>query len=198
VFNRRAIEDIKDWYQQNTRKPLVIRGARQVGKTTAVRLAAEQLSVKVIEVNLERHTELEPLFQRYKMDELLFNFSLMTGDQITRDSNIILFLDEAQATPSAYPCLRYFSEEMPGLAVILTGSLLDQVLSDVNLPTPVGRIEPYFMGPLTFVEFLFAIGCQVVITIERFSFSNGFCWRVERFAIGMISPPIFFDALSTK
>jgi predicted AAA+ superfamily ATPase len=82
VFNRHAIEDIKAWYQQNKRKPLVIRGARQVGKTTAVRLAAGELSVKVIEINLERHTELEPLFQRYKLDELLFNFSLMSGEQM--------------------------------------------------------------------------------------------------------------------
>jgi predicted AAA+ superfamily ATPase len=173
VFNRRAIEDIKAWYQQSKRKPLVIRGARQVGKTTAVRIAAEQLSVKVIEVNLERHTELEPLFQRYKLNELLFNFSLISGEQITRDSNIILFLDEAQATPSAYPCLRYFSEDMPELAVILTGSLLDQVLNDVRLPTPVGRIEPYFMGPLTFEEFLFATGeTKALHTIEMLHINN--------------------------
>ena len=172
MFNRRAIEDIKAWQQQNKRKPLVIRGARQVGKTTAVRLAAEQLSVKVIEVNLERHTELEPLFQRYKLDELLFNFSLMSGEQISRDSNIILFLDEAQATPSAYPCLRYFSEDMPDLAVILTGSLLDQVLN-IKLPTPVGRIEPYFMGPLTFEEFLLAIGeTKALQTIEMLDVNN--------------------------
>ena len=156
MFNRYAIEDIKAWHQQNKRKPLVIRGARQVGKTTAVRLAAEQLFVRVIEINLERHTELEPLFQRYKLDELLFNFSLICGEQITRNSNSILFLDEAQATPSAYSCLRYFSEDMPDLAVILTGSLLDQVLNDIKLHTPVGRIEPYFMGPLTFEEFLLA------------------------------------------
>ena len=173
MFKRRAIEDIKAWYQQSKRKPLVIRGARQVGKTTAVRLAAEQLSVKVIEINLERHTELEPLFQRYKLDELLFNFSLMSGEQIARDSNVILFLDEAQATPSAYPCLRYFSEDMPGLAVILTGSLLDQVLNDIKLPTPVGRIEPYFMGPLAFEEFLLAIGeTKALQTIEMLHVNN--------------------------
>lgn len=173
MFNRRAIEDIKAWYQQGKRKPLVIRGARQVGKTTAVRLAAEQLSVRVIEINLERHTELEPLFQRFKPDELLFNFSLMSGEQITRDSNIILFLDEAQATPSAYPCLRYFSEDMPQLAVILTGSLLDQVLKDIKLPTPVGRIEPYFMGPLTFEEFLVATSeTKALGTLEMLHVDN--------------------------
>lgn len=156
MFNRRAINDIKAWYGQEKRKPLVIRGARQVGKTTAVRLAAKQLSVPVIEINLERHAELEPLFQKFKLDELLLNLSLISGEQVTEKSKAILFLDEAQATPSAYSCLRYFSEDMPGLAVVLTGSLLDQVLADRQLSTPVGRIEPYFMGPLSFEEYLVA------------------------------------------
>jgi len=156
VFNRRAVEEIKIWYNRDNRKPLVIRGARQVGKTTAVRLAASQLSIEIIEINLERHTGLEPLFKGYKLEELLFNFSLITGKRFNRESTAILFLDEAQATPSAYSCLRYFWEDMPGLAVVLTGSLLDQVMHDYKLPTPVGRIEQYFMGPLTFDEFLVA------------------------------------------
>lgn len=156
MFHRRAIDDIKAWHHRKKRNPLVIRGARQVGKTTAVRLAAEQLNVKVIEINLERNIYLEPLFHRYKTEELLFNFSLLSGETIDPKSNIILFLDEAQATPSAYSCLRYFAEDMPNLPVILTGSLLDQVLGDDRLPVPVGRIEPYYMGPLTFDEFLAA------------------------------------------
>ncbi len=173
MFNRRAIEDIKTWYRQSTRKPLVIRGARQVGKTTAVRLAAEQLSVRVIEINLERHRELEPLFRHYKLDELMFNFSLICGEKITNYDNIILFLDEAQSTPSAYSCLRYFSEDIPGLAVILTGSLLDQVLNDTRAATPVGRIEPYFMGPLSFEEFLCATGeTKALQTIEMLDARN--------------------------
>jgi len=71
MFNRRAIEDIKAWFRQQKRRPLVIRGARQTGKTTAIRLAAKQLSAPLIEISLERHTELEPIFQRCKLDELL-------------------------------------------------------------------------------------------------------------------------------
>ncbi len=160
MFHRQAVTDIIRWYQQSQRKPLVIRGARQVGKTTAVRLAGAQLGIPVIEINLERHAELETLFRRYQLDELLFNFALITGEQITPDKPMILFLDEAQATPAAYACLRYFWEDMPNLAVILTGSLLDQVLNDYQLPSPVGRIEPYFMGALRFDEFLQAIGAD--------------------------------------
>jgi predicted AAA+ superfamily ATPase len=158
MFNRRAVEEITSWFNREKRKPLVIRGARQVGKTTAVRLAASKLSTDIIEINLERHTELEPLFKSYKLEELLFNFSLISGKQFNRASKAILFLDEAQATPSAYSCLRYFWEDMPELAIILTGSLLDQVLHNYNIPNPVGRIEHCFMGPLTFEEFLAATG----------------------------------------
>lgn len=160
MFNRQAVTDIIHWYQQPQRKPLVIRGARQVGKTTAVRMAGKQLGVPVIEINLERHSELDPLFRRYQLDDLLFNFSLITGEAITPDKPLILFLDEAQATPAAYSCLRYFWEDMPQLAVILTGSLLDQVLNNYQLPSPVGRIEPYYMGALRFDEFLQAIGAE--------------------------------------
>lgn len=160
MFNRQAVTDIIHWYQQPQRKPLVIRGARQVGKTTAVRMAGKQLGVPVIEINLERHSELDSLFRRYQLDDLLFNFSLITGEAITPDKPLILFLDEAQATPAAYSCLRYFWEDMPQLAVILTGSLLDQVLNNYQLPSPVGRIEPYYMGALHFDEFLQAIGAE--------------------------------------
>jgi len=158
MFNRRAVEEIQTWYNRSKRKPLVIRGARQVGKTTAVRLAAGELAVEILEINLERHTELEPLFKSSKLEELLLTFSLISGQKISKESKAILFLDEAQATPSAYACLRYFHEEMPGLAVVLTGSLLDQVLHEKALPTPVGRVEHLFMGPLTFEEFLDATG----------------------------------------
>lgn len=160
MFNRQAVEYIINWYQQKQRKPLVIRGARQVGKTTAVRLAGDKLNVPVIEINLERHTDLDRLFHQYQLDELLLNFSLITGQVLSKESPAILFLDEAQAIPSAYSCLRYFWEDMPNLAVILTGSLLDQVLNNYQLPSPVGRIEPYFMGPLKFDEFLLAIGAD--------------------------------------
>lgn len=154
MFKRQTVTHITHWYQQKQRKPLVIRGARQVGKTTAVRMAAEQLEIPLVEINLERHPELDKLFREYRLDELLFNFSLITGQSVTKDKPLLLFLDEAQATPAAYSCLRYFYEDMPELAVILTGSLLDQVLNNYQLPSPVGRIESYFMGAMNFEEFL--------------------------------------------
>ena len=89
---------------------------------------------------------------------MLFSLSAICGETITPASQGILFLDEAQATPSAYACLRYFYEDAPDLAVVLTGSLLDQILENYHLPVPVGRVVHYFMGPITFSEFLEATG----------------------------------------
>lgn len=148
MFQRQAIEDIKSWYGSLGRKPLVLRGARQVGKSTAVAEAARQLGIPVYGVNLERHGSLEAQFARFNVKGLLFSLSAICGEVIGVNSPGILFLDEAQAAPSAYACLRYFYEEAPGLAVVLTGSLLDQVLEDYRSSVPVGRVEHQFMGPV--------------------------------------------------
>jgi uncharacterized protein len=158
MFDRKAIQDIKTWYQSAHRKPLVIRGARQVGKTTSVDLAATALGVPIYCVNLERHQSLEHLLSSFDVNKILFSLSAICGETITSDSKGILFFDEAQAAPSAYACMRYFYEDAPNLAVVLTGSLLDQVLENYHLPVPVGRVEHYFMGPLSFTEFLKSIG----------------------------------------
>ncbi len=163
---------IESWDARTIRKPLVIRGARQVGKTTSVRIAAENLNVPLYCVNLERNTSLEKAFGEFDVNTVLFNVSLICGQTITADSKGILFLDEAQATPSAYACLRYFFEECPNLAVILTGSLLDQCLSQQKQPAPVGRVEHYFMGPLSFGEFLSACDPAATKMIEQLNISN--------------------------
>lgn len=158
MFDRRAVKEIDSWYRRPHRKPLVIRGARQVGKTTAVEMAAKALQVPFYKINLERHTDLEAQFSRYDIKSLLLSFSIICGESIAADSPGIVFLDEAQAIPSAYACLRYFHEDAPGLAVVLTGSLLDQVLENYGGAVPVGRVEQYFLGPVRFNEFLAATG----------------------------------------
>lgn len=158
MFARRAVTDIEAWYRGSHRKPLVIRGARQVGKTTAVEMAARKLEVPLYSINLERNASLEAQFLRCDIPRLLLSFSAICGVNISRNSPGILLLDEAQATPSAYACLRYFYEDAPNLAVVLTGSLLDQVLKNHSGSAPVGRVEYQFMGPVTFDEFLAVTG----------------------------------------
>lgn len=158
MFSRKAVTDVETWYREAHRKPLVIRGARQVGKTTAVEIAARNLQVPLYSINLERNASLEAQFARCDISALLLSFSAICGTSVSRNSPGILLLDEAQATPSAYGCLRYFYEDAPHLAVILTGSLLDQVLKNHRGSAPVGRVEYQFMGPVTFDEFLTVTG----------------------------------------
>lgn len=158
MFDRQAVGDIKAWYNSRHRQPLVVRGARQVGKSTAVELAAQALGVPLYAVNLEQHPTLERQFASFDVDRVLFSLSAILGEPITPESKGILFLDEAQATPSAYACLRYFYENAPRLAVVLTGSLLGQVLDNYPFSAPVGRVQHYFMGPVGFSEFLRALG----------------------------------------
>ncbi len=144
------------WHAKPRRKPLVIRGARQVGKSTLVRNFAEQAGLKLYEVNLERHRELERVFKRGSTDEVLRELAFACGTGSITTDNSILFLDEIQATPSALPFLRYLYEDMPGLAVISAGSLLEFTLARHAFSMPVGRIEYLFLGPMTFSEFLMA------------------------------------------
>jgi predicted AAA+ superfamily ATPase len=155
-MKRFAERDLRRWHAKSRRKPLVIRGARQVGKSTLVRNFAAQKGLKLHEVNLERHRELERVFKRASTDEVLRELAFACGAGSIRTEDSLLFLDEIQATPSALPFLRYLFEDMPGLAVISAGSLLEFTLARHEFSMPVGRIEYLFLGPMTFSEFLTA------------------------------------------
>lgn len=162
-----------EWYSKRNRKPLILRGARQVGKTFAVRDAARQLNVPLFEINLERHTRLDTVFQTLDVKKILQECELVCGTGIDGKKPGILFFDEIQAVPSALPALRYFFEEMPSLAVVAAGSLLEFALSRHSFSMPVGRIEFVFLGPMTFEEFLVARGeDRLVHYIERFQIGD--------------------------
>jgi len=156
-MRRKQLETLKQWLQKPNRKPLVIRGARQVGKSTLVELFAEQQQHSLSLVNLERHLDLKSTFTSNNPQKIINVLELLPKmPAIT--SNSFLFLDEIQAIPEAIPALRYFYEEQPNLPVLTAGSLLEFVLSDHYFSMPVGRVEYLHMGPMTFSEFLDAIG----------------------------------------
>lgn len=166
-MHRQHSDFIEKWFHSATRKPLVLRGARQVGKSTLVRQFAEANQLNLIEINLERHLGLDDLFKTLDTKKILNTILDLTGKRYIRDKTL-LFLDEIQATPHALAALRYFYEEQSELAVIAAGSLLEFVLSDHSFSMPVGRIQYLKMFPMTFVEFLIAIGQeQSVETIKR-------------------------------
>lgn len=156
-MQRQQLQFLSTWLQNKNRKPLIIRGARQVGKSTLVELFAKQHQLSLRNVNLERHPELSSIFSGKAPEHILQQIEFLPNmGSIGKD--ILLFLDEIQAVPEAIPALRYFYEDMPELPVVCAGSLLEFALKDHSFSMPVGRIQYLHMGPMTFSEFLSALG----------------------------------------
>jgi uncharacterized protein len=168
-MKRFQLENLANWLNSPGRKPLVIRGARQVGKSTLVRLFAEQCGRPLIEVNLERFPQLHNLFDSMSPRDILNQIEALPHMKAVAE-DAILFLDEIQAAPKAIPALRYFHEEMSQRPVLSAGSLLEFTLANHNFSMPVGRIQYLHMGPMTFLEFLEALGEKKLQTaIETYS-----------------------------
>jgi predicted AAA+ superfamily ATPase len=157
MIERAANLHLRAWLSRPRRKPLVLRGARQVGKTELVRGCARAAGRRLCEVNLERHPELERVFRTSDPGAILDEVAFVAGRR-PNATDSILFLDEIQAAPSALPALPYLAEEFPDLPIVAAGSLLEFALREHRFSMPVGRIEYGFMGPLTFAEFLGALG----------------------------------------
>ncbi len=153
---RLAMDHLKDWRERRTRRPIVIRGARQVGKSYLVRAFARQRFDDLLEVNFERNPGAASLFATNepgticRLLEARFNVRLVPGRSL-------LFLDEVQAAPAVFAALRFFHEELPELHVVAAGSLLEFVLEEHSFSMPVGRIEYLHLGPMQFEEFLMAM-----------------------------------------
>lgn len=149
-----------EWSQEQGRKPLLLRGARQVGKTYAVRQLGKKFD-NIVELNLELETKYKDFFSpNLDPNRIVRDISLKTGAQII-PGRTLLFLDEIQAEPQAIIALRYFYEMMPELHVIAAGSLLDFAIEQVGVP--VGRVQMFYMYPLSFLEFLNAHGEKILI-----------------------------------
>lgn len=155
-FNRLINNDLINWKQSSSRKPLIIRGARQVGKTTLVKDFAKTYKQSVL-LNLEK-----PANRRYFEDfddvKSILEAIFLAKNLNSKDlNNTLLFLDEIQESPKAISLLRYFYEELPDLHVVAAGSLLEFAIRDVP-SFPVGRVQFLYLHPLNFIEYLNAIG----------------------------------------
>ena len=157
ILKRSEMSYLEDWSGQARRKPLVIRGARQTGKSTLVREFARTMSFTLVEINFERNPEFIKAFSVMDPEQVLATLSLMTEQTIRAGSNL-LFLDEIQAAPAALASLRYFYEETPALHVVAAGSLLEFSLADARFSMPVGRVEYLHLGPMQFEDFLEGMG----------------------------------------
>lgn len=146
------------WIASDKPKPLVIRGARQVGKSTLIRNFAANHKLELFEINLENHPEMETVFQSRDLRKIVQSIAAIC-DKSFNVKNKLLFLDEIQATPSALSALRLFFENQHDyFPVIAAGSLLEFTLAKFTRSMPVGRIEFLHMGPMSFEEFVQAMG----------------------------------------
>lgn len=162
MYYPRLIDNyLKEWALRPDRKPLLLRGARQVGKSTAVRQLGKQFE-NFVEINLEKQPSFIQFFQGdLNVKRIVPQLSAMVGKPIVAGQTL-LFIDEIQASAEAIMALRFFKEDMPDLHVIAAGSLLEFALE--TLPTfGVGRIHSMFVYPMTFDEFLTACGEQLLL-----------------------------------
>lgn len=154
AFKRNASESLSRWYQRKMRKPLILRGARQVGKSTAVQQLATQAPF-FIELNLERYEHLSMVSACNSASELVERLCQL-HNVVTLPENAILFIDEVQEYPEAVKWLRFFYEDFKEIAVVVAGSLFEIQMREHPQSIPVGRVEFMRMEPLSFLEFLHA------------------------------------------
>lgn len=161
IMKRAALSFLLEWLSSKQRKPLVIRGARQVGKTWLVRHFAQIEQITLFEINFEKNPQLISLFASNEPHQILLNLGVHFNQTID-PKKALLFLDEVQAAAEILSKLRCFAEDLSELPVIAAGSLLEFVLEKHSFSIPVGRIQYLHLEPLSFEEFLLAKNKQTL------------------------------------
>ncbi len=177
MIDRNAFKHFSEWLDRDRRKPMLLRGARQVGKTHLVREFARRKVLTLWEVNMEKNASLDAVFRTLDVDTVLRELSLVLNTRGIGDVPGILFLDEIQEAPHVLTCLRYFYEERPDIPLIAAGSLLEFALGESGFSMPVGRIESYWLGPLSFSEYVGGTGDEVLLD-EWYRYIPGAPWPI--------------------
>lgn len=167
-MKRLADWHLRKWKDDPYRKPLIIRGARQIGKTFSVRQLGKQFKT-FVEINFEKSKELKTIFEKnLDPDRILMELKSLLKKPII-PGETLLFFDEIQECPEALTSLRYFYETIPSLHLIAAGSLLDFAIEKVGIP--VGRVSSLYLFPLSFMEFLVANGyslaAESILKVEK-------------------------------
>ncbi len=160
---KRIIEsELIAWKNQTEHMPLLLRGARQVGKTFTAETFGRAYFSNVVSINFERQREYLSCFESLEPGRILEAIRLIGKESII-PGKTLLFLDEIQECPNAIMALRYFKEIMPELHVIAAGSLLEFILNQNDFRMPVGRVQSLYLKPLSFQEFLIACGYDSMV-----------------------------------
>ncbi|MFN0015880.1 MAG: ATP-binding protein, partial [Saprospiraceae bacterium] len=160
MYFRNILLELERWKTAPNRKPLVLRGARQVGKTTVVNLFSDRYK-QFVYLNLEKKED-AALFLGYTNFNTLVEAIFFVKNKNIQERDTLLFIDEIQAVPEAINLLRYFYEDFSWLYVIAAGSLLETIMRE-EVSVPVGRVEYRVLRPVSFSEFLAAMGEQAAL-----------------------------------
>ncbi len=163
-MNREAYQRLLDWKNRKERKPLIIQGARQVGKTWLMKEFGKNEFKQTAYFNFESTPELHHVFRKgYDIRRILTALNILAGFTIKPEQTLIIF-DEVQACPDAITSLKYFQENNPDYFIFAAGSLLG-VANHTGVSFPVGKVDFLTLYPLTFHEFLQALGQNELITV---------------------------------
>ena len=161
-INRDIDKELKEWKEKEDRKPLLLRGIRQCGKTSSIRKLGKSFHY-FVEINLEKSEAARRVFSKdLNIQRICAQLEELSGIPII-DGKTLLFIDELQEEPEAIKTLRYFQEERPELHVIGAGSLLEFALKRIS-SFGVGRISSLYMTPFSFTEFLAALGKDILLS----------------------------------
>ncbi len=152
-MKRSLFKELTNWKNRTNRLPLIIRGARQVGKSYLIDQFGKKCFESYLFINLERNPALKSCFNDLDPRAILNRIYITTGKEIIPGKHLLV-IDEIQESPKALQALRYFKEELPDLHIIAAGSLLEFALKETELSLPVGRVEFLYLKPLSFKEFL--------------------------------------------
>lgn len=162
MFRRKILDKLEAWKQDEKHKPLILRGARQVGKTTVINDFGNQFD-NYLYFNLERSQNIKLFEMDIPLDDLV-NMLYSSLGKVKKQGSTLIFIDEIQNSPKTIALLRYFYEQRPDLYIIAAGSLLENLI-DVKVSFPVGRVQYLALRPCSFYEFLGAVGKRNLLAV---------------------------------
>lgn len=169
-MKRKAMEVLINWKNSDNRKPLIIQGARQVGKTYIVLMFGKENYKNTVYFNFDNNSELEKIFDRnFDTDRIIRELAYLSGESIFKNDTLIIF-DEIQNSEIALNSLKYFNENNNDYHIIAAGSLLGVAINRSKYGFPVGKVETLTLYPLDFEEYLMAIGKEPLLELIKESF----------------------------
>ncbi|KKP38317.1 MAG: AAA ATPase [Candidatus Peregrinibacteria bacterium GW2011_GWF2_33_10] len=194
MFNRKIITYLSSWKDNVDRKPLILRGARQVGKTSIVKYFAKKYFHNFVYINLEDFKDLDAFSGNMSIEEFEKKVKIFKKQNLSKGT--LVFIDEIQNNPYLIALLRFFYEERPDLYIIGAGSLLEIKIKQQKLSMPVGRVEYMFMYPLDFFEFLEAKEeISLLDYLKTIDFEKPIPYSIHKKALDIFSEYIFVGGM---